>query len=392
MNILHICNKVPFPGRDGSSIAMESLIRLEALAGHRVIVLALNTDKHFVNNPSVPAELKSQVEIHSLFIKIKPGIKSLLSNWGREESYFASRFYLPEMAALVRKFIQEKKFELVVFDSLFSTVYFEDAVGVPRILRAHNVEHIIWERHLQVMNNGAKKIFVNKHTDKLKEWESNIVSKMDGIWAISEDDKRIISAYTQEDKIKYLPCTFDASKQWGFSGAESSNSYHLGAMDWAPNIRGMEWFLKDVWPKVKTEDRPEFSVVSRVKPATFSEYLQGIDWITERVEENWFSAQGILVAPLLSGSGMRIKLLEGMARGKAILTTSIGAEGLGAIHGKHIHLEDTAAGFATALLKLTSDSTYRIGLGEEARKLALSRFADEAYTPQISQNINEWLG
>ena len=81
-----------------------------------------------------------------------------------------------------------------------------------------------------------------------------------------------------------------------------------------------------------------------------------------------------------------------MARGKAILTTSIGAEGLGTEHGTHIHLEDSAEGFAMALLKLTEDSAYRNNLGDEGRKLALSRFSDEAYTPQISQNIGEWLG
>ena len=392
MNILHICNKVPFPGRDGSSIAMESLIRLEALAGHKVFVAALNTDKHFVENPQIPEEIKSQLEIQTVDVKITPGIKSLITNWGREESYFASRFYLPEMASLIRQNISEKNIDLVVFDSLFSSVYFDEAAGAPRVLRAHNVEHIIWERHLQVMSPGAKKVFLSNHTEKLKEWEIAVFQKMDGIWAISEDDKKIIESFAPKQSVKYLPCTFNQTRQWQYSGAEHASSYHLGAMDWAPNIRGMEWFLNEVWTKISAENRPQLSIVSRVKPPIFSDYLQGIDWITERVDEDWFSSQGILIAPLLSGSGMRIKILEGMARGKAILTTSIGAEGLGTVHGTHIHLEDSAEGFAMALLKLTEDSAYRNNLGDEARKLALSRFSDEAYTPQISQNISEWLG
>ncbi len=371
---------------------MESLIRLEALAGHKVFVAALNTDKHFVENPQIPEEIKSQLEIQTVDVKITPGIKSLITNWGREESYFASRFYLPEMASLIRQNISEKNIDLVVFDSLFSSVYFDEAAGAPRVLRAHNVEHIIWERHLQVMSPGAKKVFLSNHTEKLKEWEIAVFQKMDGIWAISEDDKKIIESFAPKQSVKYLPCTFNQTRQWQYSRAEHASSYHLGAMDWAPNIRGMEWFLKEVWTKISAENRPQLSIVSRVKPPIFSDYLQGIDWITERVDEDWFSSQGILIAPLLSGSGMRIKILEGMARGKAILTTSIGAEGLGTVHGTHIHLEDSAEGFAMALLKLTEDSAYRNNLGDEARKLALSRFSDEAYTPQISQNISEWLG
>ena len=392
MNILHICNKVPFPGRDGSSIAMESLIRLLAKAGHHVTVLALNTDKHQVRNPQVPQALKSKVEMKTVQVNIKPGLKSLLNNWGRKESYFASRFYSEKMVHLIRSEREEKNHDFVLFDSLFSSVYSSEFSDLPKVLRAHNVEHRIWSRHLQVMERGVKKLFVDNHANKLKAWEQEVFGEMDGVWAISEDDRNIIRELCPTCSPEYLPCTFDDKTQWPYSGAASGAAYHLGAMDWGPNILGMEWFLSKVWPLLPESDRPNLSIISRVKPAAFENQLPGINWITERVDDAWFNEVGVLIAPLHSGSGMRIKLLEGMARGKAILTTTIGAEGLGAEHGVHLHLEDEPENFAKALLHLCGNKEYRTSLGNEARKHAVARFSDEAYIRQIDQNTSKWFG
>lgn len=391
MKILHICNKVPFPGRDGSSIAMESLIRLEALAGNEVEIVALNTDKHYVKSPKVPDELRHKVSMKSFAIDIKPGISSLISNMSRKESYFASRFFKKDIAAYVLERCSSGEIDAVVFDSLFTCVYI-DGIKLPKILRAHNVEHRIWERHLEVMKSGPKKSFVRRQTTLLRKWEMDLMEVMDGVWTISEDDSSYLEGEGVITDLQNLPCTFDAESQWLYSGAASPEVYHLGAMDWAPNIAGMEWFLKEVWPLIPAQHRPKTTIVSRTQPKQFDALLDGIEWQTKRVPEEWFAQQGVLIAPLLSGSGMRIKLLEAMARGKAILTTTIGAEGLGAIHGEHLHLADEPSEFAAALQELVQNSSYRTSLGEKARELALQGFSDTSYLAQISKNLSEWAG
>jgi glycosyltransferase involved in cell wall biosynthesis len=369
---------------------MESLIRLEALAGFSVDIIALNTDKHHVAFPEVPETLSDKVTMTSPDLKVKPSIPSLISKWSKPESYFASRFDHHSVRKLIQERLKKTDYDAVVLDSLFMAVYLPLLKGVKVILRAHNIEHRIWQRQLELMKPGLKKNFIKRETDRLKLWENQVFSKVDGIWAISEEDQRYISAFNS--KVEYLPCTFDHERQWSFSGAESPESYHIGAMDWAPNISGMKWFLNSVWPWIPKEQRPRLTILSKNFPQELKPLPKGVDWITERVEESWFDERGILVAPLLSGSGMRIKILEAMARGKAVLTTTIGAEGLGATHGKNIHIEDDDQLFAKALMRLSQDEKYRAQLSNAGRSLVIDRFADTSYLSGLAQNLREWLG
>lgn len=390
LRILHLCNKVPFPSRDGSTIAMESLIRLEAMAGIQVDLLVLNTDKHYVEKPKIPEDLSHKVKMTSVNVKVKPSIPSLLRKWSKPESYFASRFDHRDMRETLKNCLKNNSYDATVIDSLFMGVYLPILTNEKVILRAHNIEHRIWQRQMELMKGGLKRNFIKREANKLKTWENDVFSKVEGVWAISKEDQEYISSFTSRSE--YLPCTFDHEHQWYFSGAESPEIYHIGAMDWAPNISGMKWFLDKVWPLIPQDKRPHMTILSKHFPQELKPLPVGIDWLTERVSEDWFENKGILVAPLLSGSGMRIKILEAMARGKAVITTSIGAEGLGAEHRKNIHIEDDPQLFAEALVRLSKDQEYRINLSTAARSLVINRFADTSYLAQLVQNLKKWLG
>jgi hypothetical protein len=372
MNILHLCNKFPFPGRDGSSIAMESLIRLEGLLGHHIHVLALNTDKHYVDSPEQPTHV---AELDAPSLSIVPSLNNFFQTKHWQCSYFASRFYQPSIAASIEK--ASRSADLTVIDSLFMAVYRKHIHG-PVLLRCHNIEHQIWEETLKHMS--LKGMAYAWEVKRLKTWENELLSSMPTL-AISEEDAYYIRS--NGGRCTVIPSTW-SDLQWSLSGASSPSVYHLGAMDWEPNIKGMQWLMDEVLPHLSTVD---LHVLSKTQPPAFRQLPKGITWTTEHVADNWFDDHGIFIAPILSGSGMRIKILEAMARGKAVVTTPIGAAGIKATAGKHLMVAHSAEAFAVAMEDLQQDEGMRLALGQAARLHAMTHFLDNVHLKGLDQAL-----
>jgi glycosyltransferase involved in cell wall biosynthesis len=153
--------------------------------------------------------------------------------------------------------------------------------------------------------------------------------------------------------------------------------FHLGAMDWLPNVEGVRWFVKKVWPLVIKENKHAvLSLAGKGMPADLlnlnSERLKVVDYISDA--SAFFKGGQVMVVPLLSGSGMRVKIIEGMAMGKAIVTTSIGLEGIIAQHQKELLVADSAEDFAAAVVQLLNDNSLVVRLGNEARELIQTRY------------------
>jgi len=374
VRILHLCNKMPFPGRDGSSIAMESLIRLEQGLGHDVTVVALNTDKHRISNPKAP----DGVQLFEVNVSIRPTIANYLSRRRKQWSYFASRFYHREVVELIAAQVQYH--DIVVVDSLFMAVYL-GPINLPIVIRAHNIESELWKdtlRHMPVW----KRVLLGKEVKQLSHWERSVLSQHP-VWAITPDDLAMVQAIGGHGA--HIPCSIRPN-QWPYSGATPSGIYHLGAMDWFPNIEGMQWLMTEVTPHLS--QGVSIQVLSKARPSQFRQLPQAITWIQDRVEDDWFDAQGIFIAPIRSGSGMRIKLLEAMSRGKAIVTTTIGAQGLMVEHGKHMLIVDQPEDFALAIHKLLSDTGMRQGLGQAASEHAQKHFQDDVVSNELRSALS----
>lgn len=374
VRILHLCNKMPFPGRDGSSIAMESLIRLEQGLGHDVTVIALNTDKHRIANPKAP----DGVQLLEVNVSIRPTLWNYLSRHRKQWSYFASRFYHREVAQLISE--QAQHHDVVVVDSLFMAVYL-GSVSLPIIIRAHNIESELWKDTLRHMPSW-KRTLLNREVIQLSQWERSVLSQHP-VWAITPDDLAMVREMGGHGT--HIPCSM-RHDQWPYSGAAPSGIYHLGAMDWFPNIEGMQWLITEVTPHL-SEDVC-IQVLSQARPSQFRQLPQAITWIQDRVEDAWFDAQGVFIAPIRSGSGMRIKLLEAMSRGKAIVTTSIGAQGLMVEHGKHMLIVDQPEDFARSIHKLLRDADMRQRLGLAASEHAQKHFQDDVVSNELRSALS----
>ncbi|MCF8213459.1 MAG: glycosyltransferase [Cryomorphaceae bacterium] len=373
MRILHLCNKVPFPGRDGSSLAMEALIRIEASLGHEVQVVALNTDKHWVPNPSSPI---AGASLEAIDLKTAPRWNTAMANLFDRQSYYASRFWSAEAAKLIERLAADC--DLVVFDSLFMAVYLPHIGDKPSVLRAHNVEHSIWQRGLSE-EPILRRLYVSLQAKRLKRWEQEVSAQVSRIWTISNEDE-LWFAQVRPGAVQCLPCSVDfVHGSWEQSGASPAAAYHLGAMDWTPNIRGMQWFIDEVAPKLKNAELEVFSKHWPFEGSTGS--------VKHQTHDLDFQKFGVFVAPIRSGSGMRIKLLEAMARGKAIVTTSLGAEGLKAQHDVHLLIADSSEDFAAALDLLCSDLELRSRIGNAAAAHARQTFSDETVALQLRTEL-----
>lgn len=352
---------------------MEALIRIEASLGHEVQVVALNTDKHWVHHPSSPI---AGASLEAIELKTAPRWNTALANLFDRQSYYASRFWSAEAAKRIESLAADC--DLVVFDSLFMAVYLPHIGNKPSVLRAHNVEHSIWQRGLSE-EPILRRLYVSLQAKRLQRWEQEVSAHASRIWTISNEDE-LWFAQARPGAVQCLPCSVDfVHGSWEQSGASPAAAYHLGAMDWTPNIRGMRWFIDEVAPKLRHAELEVFSKQWPFEGSTGS--------VKHQTHDLDFQKFGVFVAPIRSGSGMRIKLLEAMARGKAIVTTSLGAEGLKAQHDVHLLIADSSEDFAAALDLLCSDLELRSRIGNAAAAHARQTFSDEAVALELRKEL-----
>lgn len=377
MKVFFICNKSPYPHREGGPIAMNRLIEGMIRKGHQVKVLAINSDKYNVSLDEVPAgyRKKTGLELHYLDLSIKPvaAFKNLFTN----QSYHVERFVSKSFEERIIRILTENDFDIIQFEMLYIAPYIEvirSITNAPIILRAHNIEHEIWDRVMETTRNPLKKWYLKHITKTLKAYEVEALPRFDGIAAITQRDAVELAKYTAPSKITDIPFgiypgQFQVSnpQEWNFPSL-----FHIGSMNWIPNEEGMRWFIDRVWPLIQ-EKHPDVKLylAGRHMPS----WLLNLD--AENIEivgevdsaASFIHSMGVMIVPLLSGSGIRIKIIEGMAAAKPIVSTSIGAEGINCTPGENILLADSPDDFSKAVSTLLKDKKKAVDIGTNARNL-----------------------
>lgn len=384
MRILQLCHKIPFPPSDGGAIAMHQLTRGLLDKGEDVKVMALAPVKHEQDPDQIPADYtkKTSFEAFPVDTRVKPWPAFL--NLFTRESYNISRFYCPEAAARLAGLLKEEKFDIIQLEGLFLTPYIpviRENTGTPMIFRSHNIEHYIWERMAKSEKNPLKKIYLKFLARRLKIFELKTVHQVDGLVAISPVDKHFFINNGFSHPAITIPVTINTGQYTpGKETAEPKTVFHLGSMDWRPNQEGIRWFLDEVWPLVVEKDPTLcFHLAGKNIPGSFARYSSGQVRIDGMVPDaiRYMASKELMVVPLRSGGGMRVKIIEGMAAGKAIVSTSIGAEGIDCTHGENILLADTPAEMAEAILFCLSNKRVMQKLGRQAREFVKNHHTTE---------------
>lgn len=395
MNILQICLRIPFPPKDGAAIAMNSIARGLTELNQNLTVLAVNTPKHWVNVNEIPNQYIKNLTFKSVNIntEVKP-FNALCSFFTPNHSYNISRFYNHEFNSLLQNTLTNNHFDYVIVESLFMSPYlntirqFSDAKV---ILRSHNIEFTIWETLSKNEKNSFKKFYINHLAKRLKKYELKIGEKFDAIIPISLNDEEFYKKRYPSKCIKTIYCGVSNQLLECNSNPEFTSSiYHLGSMDWLPNIEGINWFLKEIWPVIHKENKQiKCYLAGRKMPDSILKQ-NNESLIVESYIDDSTSFQlkhNIMIVPLLTGGGVRIKILEGLALGKVIVTTPKGAEGLNLKSGKNILIADTAEEFGKMILKCVGDPEFCKYISTNARSFAKEEFSNKA----LVQNLLAFL-
>ncbi len=380
MKVLQLCLKVPYPPNDGGAIAMHNMQQSWWSNDVQVKVLTFNTIKYLVDLEKLSNDYKLKSKIEGVFldnrVKIFGAFKSLLQG----KSYNVERFVSNDFAEKLKEVLKKDKYDVVQLESIYVASYIDiirEFSDAKIVLRTHNVEYKIWERLSKNIANPFKKTYLQILTAQLKKYESGILNQVDAILPLTWDDATLLTKMGCRKPMMVLSIGVDTSKYQFLSPPNNQVVFHLGAMDWMPNSEGVNWFLKHVWPLVEQKNnKAELRLAGKGMPSKILNLKRNNVKIQEWVDDvnNYFEAGQVMIVPLLSGSGMRVKIIEGMAMGKAIVTTSIGVEGISATHLDHVLIGDSAEDFANAILKLLEDESLVKSIGLAARKLVEERY------------------
>ncbi len=374
MRILQLCHKTPFPPTDGGSIAMNQITQGLLNKGIEVKVIAVAPQGSEIIVKRIPESYikKTQIEIFPIDTRVKP-LPAFLNLFTRE-SYNISRFYSRPLANRLAKLLQEEKFDIIQLEGLFLTPYIpviRQYTGSPLVFRSHNIEHFIWERLARSTNNPLKKLYMRFLAKRLKTYEMKTVHQVDGLVAISPLDMHFFKMNGFAQPGITIPVGID-TKDAGIPAISLHDNtvFHIGAMDWRPNQDGITWFLESVWPLV-AEANPvlRFVLAGKNIPGSFYQYASPNVEIAGEVPDarEFMLSHQLMVVPLLSGGGMRVKIIEGMGAAKPVISTSIGAEGISCTHGENILLADTPVEMAEAILHSFDNKPKMQEMGKQAK-------------------------
>ncbi len=384
MEILQLCHKPPYPSKDGGCIAMHNITCGLQKLGHRVKLLTAFTHKHDLELELMPDAYKEETDIEGVFIDTKINIVDAFSSLITQDSYNVSRFFNADLDIRLEGLLKRKEFDIIHLESLFMTPYIGTIrrnSKAPIVLRSHNLEYVIWERMAAGTRNPARRSYLKYLSKKLKEYELDVMNSVDGIAAISSSDHAKYEKLGCEKPLMTLPFGIDTDRYTNLhQPPKRSTVFHLGAMDWMPNQEALDWFIAEVWPGVvKKHPAAELHLAGRsLDPNAFANVPTGVH-IHGEVDDakKFMDAHAIMVVPLLSAGGIRVKIIEGMAAGKAIVTTGIGVEGIDAVSGEHLIVANTPKSFIDAICKLLNSPEEVERLGAKAHRLALDRFDNE---------------
>lgn len=384
MKILQLTNKIPYPPKDGGAIATLNISTGLSKLGHEVTLLGMNTRKHYSSLKDLPAELSNTITFHDVEIDTALSVFAAGTNLLFSRlPYNAVRFFRKEYSRALTDLLSKHEFDVIQLEGLYMAWYIpliRRYSGALISLRAHNIEHEIWERTAAQEKSWFKRWYLRVLARRIKNFKMQVLNSYDVLIPITERDSAHFSVTGNTTPVHVVPAGFDMDEmQPEPHRMQFPDTFFIGTLDWFPNQEGLVWFLENVWDKLLTSF-PDlvFHVAGRNAPPWIQQLLQSKRNVIYHGEiedaRAYIHEHAIMIVPLFSGSGMRVKIIEGMALGKTIVTTSIGAEGIPVEPGTNIIIEDEAEAFADQVVNLVKNRTLFDQMGQNAARFVRERF------------------
>jgi len=390
MKILQVAKKVPY--RDGESLAILALAQSLKLNACQVHLISLNTRKHAFPGDSSHPSFESFCEI--CWADADTGLKAIDLLWALKGIPIQiARFYRHPLEILLQRHLEKNDYDFILVETIYLLPYIpliRRYFSGKIILRTHNMEFEIWQRLAQGLDRGWKKWLFGFVSRQLAQYEKTKAGVVDAIWAISDREAVFFGKCYPHLPIRTVPITWYFADKDNVELPSHLSLCFLGSLDWKPNMDGLRWFLSKVWPLLH-HHFPGLSlfVAGKNMPQHLKESkVPGVHMVGEVDQSTPFLCQHtVFVAPLLSGSGMRAKLIEAAALGRVIVATGMALEGAGFRKDEEVLLADTPEEFLEALYRLVNHPDLVLNLGQKAREAVRKHFNSQS----LGADLVGWL-
>jgi len=391
MKILFLTPELPYPPDRGASIRSFNLIKNLA-PRHETHLLSFSTRESDLAEAGPLLDLCSQIQ--TLPTPHRSTLQRLLSIPLSPLPDMALRLPSSEFEIKLKTLLQKENFDLVQVEAI------EMARYIPTVIESHRPSRLIFDdinaeyllqkrafetdfRHLRWL--GA--VYSLVQWRKLRRYEAWACRRADQVVAVSQADKEALRCLVPGLPVSVVPNGVDAQYYQPAEGETDGSLVFTGKMDFRPNVDGVLWFFERVWPLVKVRlPQARLLVVGRNPSPRLSPLLQDPQVrVTGFVPDvrPYIARANIYLVPLRMGGGTRLKVLEAMAMGKAIVSTSLGCEGIKTT-GQELVIADSESDFAQRVIDLWGDEKRRKGLGVAARRLA-KKYDWKVITPLLEQ-------
>ncbi len=402
MRILWLLPNLPYPPDTGGKQDTFFMLREFSRMGHEIDTGIIF---HAGKPPNVPEEFGGLVkQIHFLPGNPKALHARLFSSLSDPVPFKFRKYHSEEAVRKVADILAEGSFDAVIVDHqhlaqvLFDTrsiVTWEGSRFPLKVLRTQNVESTIVRKYSERVDNPMVKAFAGKEARKMKEYEANMLSEFDLVAAISPVDQAVFEKMSGLANVISVTAGIDVEEHRPLEAPPIDGEVvYVGTFDWQPNVDAALWLVDKVWPKVieRVPDAHLSLVGKKPPPPLESKACKNITvtgWVESVVQ--YVGRSCCSVVPLWIGSGMRLKILEAFALGRAVVSTTLGAEGIEAVDGEHILIRDEPGEFADAVVEMLTDPARRDEIGRKARALAVEKYSWPGVAKYFSDEVEKLI-
>jgi sugar transferase (PEP-CTERM/EpsH1 system associated) len=289
--------------------------------------------------------------------------------------YAVTKFTDPQVRRTVGQWVAAGRFDVAVCDFLSASLNFPNRLPLPCVLFQHNVETVLWQRMAKTETAPWRKLSYSIEAAKMARYEKRTLARFQRVIAVSQRDRDEMLKMDPHSRITVVPTGVD-TEQYRVAPSSAGDRaivVFTGSMDWEPNIDAVEYFCREIWPTV-LRDFPDarFQIVGRNPHARVQRLKSASVEITGKVASinDYLAGATVVVVPLRIGGGTRLKIFEAMAMGKAVVSTSVGAEGLDVTPGRDLLIADSPKSFAANILDLWHHPELRRACEQSAAALA----------------------
>jgi len=390
MKILQLCRKFPYPLKDGESIAVTYLAKAYHELGAALTLLSFNTIKHFFKVEDLPTTFNHYQAIHTVYLNNHPEPIGAFLNLFSSKSYHITRFTTKDFYQKLKTILQQQSFDVIQMESVYFAPYIlliRQFSKAKIVMRAHNVEFEIWERVATNTTFLPKKWYLTHLVKKLKNYEIDQLKNYDLLLAMTQKDLSYFNRLGYQGQSLVTPIGLELTDYKAFKlDYEQPAISFIGSLDWVPNQEGLSWFLEEVWPSLRLEfPSLAIHIAGRNTP----------EWIFQKAGNGIIvhgevpNAQAFLkkypmtIVPLFSGSGMRVKILEGMAMARIVITTTLGIEGIPAKSEKSVLIADSKEAFIKKIRYIINNHAKSLEIMQAARTFITQHYDNK----MIAKNV-----